>query len=189
MITSVTITGGTHGNETNGVELAKHLLRTPTFTARPSFKTRVLLTNPAAVEKNVRYVDEDLNRCFAQALLDDDSRGSTEAVRARALNAVLGPKGSAAPATDLIIDLHNTTAATGVCLLTAPDDALCLGLAASLIEADPAVVLATWQERPRAECAPPPTVARLIVTFVVKKGAPYAPWQSIDTRCCIRLRI
>ena len=35
-----------------------------------------------------------------------------------------------------MIDLHNTTARTGVCILTAPADPLSVALAASLIEDD-----------------------------------------------------
>ena len=52
----VAVTGGTHGNEPNGVELARHLQRHPELAARGSFDTTVLITNPAAVAKSVRYL-------------------------------------------------------------------------------------------------------------------------------------
>ena len=53
-----------------------------------------------------RYVDEDLNRQFAQIDLDDATRTSSEARRAKELNSRLGPKGD--PRVDVIIDLHTT---------------------------------------------------------------------------------
>ena len=51
-----------------------------------------------------------------------EGHSSLEHRRARELNALLGPKRSADPRTDFIIDLHNTTAQTGVALMLAPDD-------------------------------------------------------------------
>lgn len=181
MIRSVAIVGGTHGNELNGVELAKHLQRNPALAQRPSFQTQVILANPAAIERNVRYVDEDLNRCFTRAALGDATRDSREARRAKELDATLGPKGSAAPATDLVIDLHNTTAATGVCVLTAREDELCVALAAHLVlehngeEEEVPVRLALWPDRPREEYALLPTVAPHGITFEVGP----APWGCV----------
>uniref|UniRef100_A0A8C1UI14 AstE/AspA barrel-sandwich hybrid domain-containing protein n=1 Tax=Cyprinus carpio TaxID=7962 RepID=A0A8C1UI14_CYPCA len=47
-------------------------------------------------------------------------------IRSQELNALLGPKGSA-QAVDLLCDLHNTTANTGLCLITYSDcDWICL---------------------------------------------------------------
>lgn len=50
--------------------------------------------------------------CSAQATPDDPY----EVTRARELNQLLGPKGST-EAFDLILDLHNTTANVGSCLI------------------------------------------------------------------------
>ena len=65
----------------------------------------MILANPAAIERNVRYVDEDLNRCFlVKHLSDPDTYGSLEHRRARELDALLGPKLSPNPAADFIIE-------------------------------------------------------------------------------------
>ena len=136
-ITKVAIVGGTHGNETNGVALARHFIRHPALASRPSFETKVLLHNTAAIEKNVRYVEEDLNRCYFAKDLADPSRNTLEAKRAREINALLGPKSS--PVTDLIIDLHNTTANTGVALMMPPKDELCHAIGAHLLAHDKTV--------------------------------------------------
>ena len=161
----VAVTGGTHGNEPNGVELARHLQRHPELAARGSFDTTVLITNPAAVAKSVRYVEEDLNRCFLQKDLADDGRSSLEAVRARELNAILGPKGTP-DATDYIIDLHNTTANTGVALMISPTDELSHGLAAYLIALDSDVRVCNWAKG-ASDYALLPTLGKHGMTFEV----------------------
>ena len=161
----VAVTGGTHGNEPNGVELARHLQRHPELAARGSFDTTVLITNPAAVAKSVRYVEEDLNRCFLQKDLADDGRSSLEAVRARELNAILGPKGTP-DATDYIIDLHNTTANTGVALMISPADELSHGLAAYLIALDSDVRVCNWAKG-ASDYALLPTLGKHGMTFEV----------------------
>jgi len=123
----VFITGGTH------------FMKTPELFSGFSFETRVLLTNVASIASNTRYVDEDMNRCFFQKDLDDPERTTTlESRRAKELNAVMGPKGTA-DAADFIIDLHNTTADTGVALMMAPKDEQSCGRRPS--------------HRPRSDCA------------------------------------
>ncbi|XP_069047548.1 N-acyl-aromatic-L-amino acid amidohydrolase (carboxylate-forming) A-like [Lepisosteus oculatus] len=114
-LSSVVVSGGTHGNELSGVYLVRDgapLLQ------RPSFTARTVLANPQAVERCSRYVDVDLNRCFTSATLSapltEDS--PYEVKRAQELNSNLGPKGTA-QAADLLCDLHNTTANMGVCLI------------------------------------------------------------------------
>ena len=82
-IRSVAIVGGTPGNETNGVALARHLMRHPELAARPTFETTTLLHNTAAIGKNVRYVEEDLNRCYFAKDLADASLTTMEAKRAK----------------------------------------------------------------------------------------------------------
>ncbi|CAL1135308.1 unnamed protein product [Cladocopium goreaui] len=84
-VKKVAIVGGTHGNETNGVHLAKHFMRNMSLVKRPSFETEVLLSNVAAIEQNTRYVEEDLNRCYFLADLQNDqmSRSTLERKRAR----------------------------------------------------------------------------------------------------------
>jgi succinylglutamate desuccinylase len=165
-IRTVAITGGTHGNESNGVQLARHLLRNPHVAARPSFSTTVMLTNVAAIEANLRYVEEDMNRCFlAKDLADETLTSTIETRRAKEINAALGPKGSA-DATDYIIDLHNTTANTGVALMISPTDELSHQLAAYLCSVDPAVRVCNWTKG-LADYALLPTVGKHGMTFEV----------------------
>ena len=69
-----------------------------------------------------RYVDSDMNRCFLLHELADPSLCNREQLRAKQLDEILGPKASDNPASDFIIDLHNTTSACGVALMMAADD-------------------------------------------------------------------
>ena len=140
-VRSIVICGGTHGNETNGIMLARYfdsLLKSHPFPSDPLWKNhqsiesiKVVFSNPKAIEKNVRYFEEDLNRCF---LLEDLRKYSTfildelknekltyERMRAQELNMMLGPKGSM-ESTDLIIDLHTTTSNTKINMIMSPKD-------------------------------------------------------------------
>ena len=169
-IRRVAITGGTHGNESNSVQLAKHLIRHPALAQRESFSSTVLLNNPAAIERNVRYCDEDLNRCFTLADLADESRNSIEAKRAREINAQLGPKGSEG-AVDYVLDLHNTTANTGVAIMCSPHDRLSHALVAHLQAKDPSVRLLLWN-RSVTDYPLMPSVGKHGMTFEVAKPNP-----------------
>ncbi|XP_072350680.1 aspartoacylase-like isoform X2 [Scyliorhinus torazame] len=117
-LSRVAVVGGTHGNEMSGIFLARHWLKNPSDLKRSTFSVMPLVANQQAVERCVRYVDQDLNRCFLPEILNVDSNQtlSSEVTRARELNRLLGPQGSE-EAIDLIIDLHNTTANIGDCLL------------------------------------------------------------------------
>ena len=163
-VRTVYITGGTHGNESNGVLLARHLMKHD-FSRLKTLDVRVLLTNTASIEANRRYVEEDMNRCFLKADLDDPSKVATlEQRRAKEVNAILGPKGS--PAADYIIDLHNTTAATGVALMMSPHDEVSRGLGAHLIASDPSVRLCSWNAN-QSDWPMLPSVGRHGMTFEV----------------------
>ena len=165
-VRTVAITGGTHGNERNGVELARHLASNPALAARPSFTTTVLLTNTAAIDANTRYVEEDLNRCFyLKDLADESNVGTIEARRAKEINAALGPKGSA-EATDYVLDLHNTTANTGTAIMISPTDELSHEVAAYLCSLDPSVRVCNWTKG-AADYALLPTVGKHGMTFEV----------------------
>jgi len=101
LFNKIVICGGTHGNELTGVYLAK--------------KHNWLLANPAAAAICRRYVEKDLNRCFALSDLKGNDN-VLELNRAREINALLGKKGSE-NAPDLILDIHNTTANMGITLI------------------------------------------------------------------------
>jgi len=115
----VAIVGGTHGNEKNGVYLAKYFQSSEQARSRPSFESTVILSNVAAIKKNVRYVEEDMNRCFfMKDLANAEHTATLEARRAKEIDGIIGPKRpKLAPAMDFVIDLHNTTANTGVALM------------------------------------------------------------------------
>ncbi len=90
---TITILGGIHGNEKAGIEIVKALLNNPP----KDFPGTLILGfgNPKAIEKDVRYIDYDLNRCFS-----DDGHGY-EKERAEELKTILCK-------TDVLIDLHCT---------------------------------------------------------------------------------
>ena len=67
----VVVSGATHGNELAGAWVVQRLEhRRNELTSRyPSVWVEPLLANPLAHEKNVRFIDEDLNRQFSHASL------------------------------------------------------------------------------------------------------------------------
>jgi len=143
----VAIVGGTHGNEMTGVLVAKHFQKNPELVMRPSFKTTVMLSNTAAVAANQRYVETDMNRCFLLDDLQNEKLQTLEHKRAREIDAQLGPKASEEPTMDLVLDLHNTTANTGVLLLMAPQDDFAHLVAAHIQKSDPEVRICEWSDK------------------------------------------
>jgi len=116
MIKTIAILGGTHGNELTGVKLIEHFQSNPGTIIRPGIQTKAILSNPPAIQKKVRYIDEDLNRAFHSSVLDLAPSTTWESRRAQELNTLLGPK-MKDPKTDFIIDLHTTTANMGITLI------------------------------------------------------------------------
>lgn len=127
VIENLAIIGGTHGNELTGVHLIKHWLAQPQEIARDSFATELHLGNPVAIEQVRRYVDQDLNRQFSIDDLNNPELNGTEQQRAKALNAMLGPKEQ--PRVDFVLDLHTTTANMGMTLVLNSKDPLIVGMA------------------------------------------------------------
>ncbi|KAM4700090.1 N-acyl-aromatic-L-amino acid amidohydrolase (carboxylate-forming)-like isoform 1-T2 [Discoglossus pictus] len=113
-ITRVVVMGGTHGNEMSGVYLAKQWIKDPSELRRETFKAEAFLANPLAVERCVRYVDKDLNRCFSEELLSapNSENDPYEVKRAREIYQKFG-----STACDFLFDLHNTTSNMGSTLL------------------------------------------------------------------------
>lgn len=126
-IKHVAITGGTHGNELTGVHLLKYWREHPDEVARQSFSTELHLANPKANHLNRRYVDQDLNRQFGLSDLNNHELCGYEQNRAKALNALLGPKEE--PRVDFVIDMHTTTANMGMSLIFNTDDPMVVGMA------------------------------------------------------------
>jgi len=113
---NIVICGGTHGNELTGVYLAK--------------KHGWLLANPAAAAICRRYVEKDLNRCFALSDLNGNDN-VLELNRAREINALLGKKGSE-NAPDFILDIHNTTANMGITLILSSSEPALMQISATI---------------------------------------------------------
>ncbi|KAL2079117.1 hypothetical protein ACEWY4_024861 [Coilia grayii] len=125
-LSRVAVCGGTHGDELSGVYLVREHLRRRQQSERreSSYALKMVMSNPRAVQQCRRYTEIDLNRCFTQASLDAPicDRTPYEIVRSQELNALLGPKGSAA-ATDLVdfhkwvsfIELHFMNDSCGYC--------------------------------------------------------------------------
>ncbi|KAF3687724.1 N-acyl-aromatic-L-amino acid amidohydrolase (carboxylate-forming) B [Channa argus] len=116
-LSRVAICGGTHGNEMSGIYMIREMQRRQVEKSSCVSITTVL-SNPPSVDACRRYIDRDLNRCFTDDLLSAPITDSTpyELRRAQELNAQLGPKGSK-EAVDLLVDIHNTTANLGLCLI------------------------------------------------------------------------
>lgn len=116
---SLCISGGTHGNELNGVYLVKNWLKSEAREIqRNSFRTQVVLANPRATEQCVRFTDVDLNRQITPENLFSSSESSEEKClpyeiqRARELYSQFQDE-SGEKGVDFWLDLHNTTANTG----------------------------------------------------------------------------
>ena len=116
---TVFVVGGTHGNERTGVTLVQHWLQNPAEVQRQTFTTELLLGNPEAIQKNVRFIDRDLNRSFLSQYIDGKTAKTLETARAREISATL-QSGHAGKRT-FAIDLHTTTAHMGITLITNTD--------------------------------------------------------------------
>lgn len=130
-VNRVLITGGTHGNELTGVYLVKKFERHPERLQRPSFQTICLLANPRAAAENIRYIHDDLNRCFKNISVSGTTNSSSyERQRAEEINLQYGHSGQTP--IDLLVDIHSTTSNAGTMLIVDCFDDLTLKLSASL---------------------------------------------------------
>jgi len=143
-IKKVAIIGGTHGNELTGIHLIKKYEQFPQLIQRSSFESLTLLANPKAVKARKRYIDRDLNRCFALGALSNPALSSYEDNRAKVINQILGPKGN--PKINFIIDLHSTTANTGLMIIPSSKHPFNLRLAAYLSTVHPFVKVYYWPD-------------------------------------------
>ncbi|WCP69284.1 aspartoacylase [Vibrio tubiashii] len=115
-INSALIVAGTHGNELSGIYLHK-LINDRLYSAeRSTLTTSSVIANPEAVKQNVRYLETDLNREFAE-LGNEKERVLHESKVAAAFAAK-----HAASKNQLIVDLHNTTSNMGATLILLSTD-------------------------------------------------------------------
>ena len=137
LIKRVVVVGGTHGNELTGIYLVKKFEQFPDLLRRSSFESLTLLANPKAVALNQRYVDRDLNRCFASEDLSNPDLTGYEDKRAKEIAAQLKLKDQLDAS--VIIDIHSTTANMGLTILPSSKHPFNLRLAAYLSKLYPAV--------------------------------------------------
>ncbi len=148
MIQSVAIVGGTHGNETSGIQLLRNWQKWGIPAQYGELSVACMLANDAAIQANVRFMDEDLNRQFTPARLSNES-AAKEAVLARQLNQQLGPKGQSK--TDLVIDIHNTTSAMGATLIILSADEFHVQMARYVKQHMPEANILLEDEKPVSE--------------------------------------
>jgi succinylglutamate desuccinylase len=135
----VVVVGGTHGNEYTGVWCIKAMEQQKSVIAEsfPSLDVSTLLGNPKAHIENKRFIHSDLNREFREeSLIQQVNRESVESMRARELDASLGPKlkpDQHARRVDLIIDLHSTTTNMGLTVIIPEGDVVMAQAAAYVL--------------------------------------------------------
>lgn len=136
----VLLAGGTHGNEWLGAWLVRKWQRDPRRIQRQGFDTVTLLANPPAVDRGVRYVDQDLNRSFDEPRAGADA--PWEVRRAREILDRFGPGGTAP--VDVVLDLHTTTANMGLSYIITNREPFNLKLAAWLTRRVPELRVYAW---------------------------------------------
>jgi len=136
-INSVVIATGTHGNEFTGIYLGKKFEKFPNIIQRSSFETRVFLSNPKAFAAARRYIDKDLNRCFAKADLQNPQLASYEDILAKNIYYLL--KEESKNQQQVLIDLHSSTANMQLTIILKSQHPFLLQLAAELSAINPDV--------------------------------------------------
>lgn len=126
----ILFTALTHGNEVIGLQTVNLFLeKVIKSNISAPFTFAILLNNLRAYEKNERFVDRDLNRSFnagdkAKGVINIEITKTYEYSRAREIEAAilkLRPK--------LVIDLHQTSAATLSPFVVAPEDGYMISMA------------------------------------------------------------
>lgn len=146
-IHSVVVVGGTHGNELTGVRLIEQWQQLYPHFEQPSLAIKPLMANQLAVDKRVRFIDQDLNRQFTQS--DTPINDDHEVGLAKRLSTALGPKSDGQP--DLIIDVHNTTSNMGATLILVDDTQFDQQLARYVHKQMPSCNVLLENEKPYAQ--------------------------------------
>lgn len=145
---NIVIVGGTHGNEGSGITLIRQWKQANVQTSYPSLNLDFVIANQAAIDENVRFIDEDLNRQFTFDRLKNNNPAK-EAKLATTLNATLGPKGQSE--TDLVVDIHNTTSNMGATLIVLETDEFNVQLSRYVKQVMPEAVVLVEDEKPFLE--------------------------------------
>ncbi|GAB4381266.1 MAG: aspartoacylase [Elainellaceae cyanobacterium] len=142
-VSRVAIVGGTHGNELTGVYVVKKFEQFPQLVERSSFETLLLVANPKSFEIGRRYVETDLNRCFALEELENPQFVQYEQLLAKVIDQQLRNA-----QVDFLIEIHSSTANMGLTLLLSSEHVFNLRLAAYLSHVNPLIrVLKTGSTR------------------------------------------
>ncbi len=130
-IDKVALFGGTHGNEITGVYLVKKFIKNPHLLQRSNLKVLPFLANPQAIKLQQRYVETDLNRCFAPEDLENLDTILYEQLLAKNIHKKIQEN-----QVNFLIDLHSTTANMGLTIILSDTNQfhLELGSYLSLIE-------------------------------------------------------
>ena len=148
MFNSIALVGGTHGNETSGIQLIRNWQQFGLPSRFNELNVSLSIANEAAIAANVRFVDEDLNRQFTFERLSNNN-SAKEAELAKALNQQLGPKGDSN--TDFVIDIHNTTSEMGATLIILEADEFHIQLARYVKQQMPEANILVEDEKPYLE--------------------------------------
>ena len=148
MFNSIALVGGTHGNETSGIQLINNWKKQGIPQRFNALNVALTIANEAALEANVRFIDEDLNRQFTMDALNTP-RASKEALLAQSINNEFGPKGNAK--TDFVIDIHNTTSEMGATLIILEADEFHIQLARFVKQQMPEANILVEDEKPYLE--------------------------------------
>ncbi len=121
--------GGIHGNEPAGVYALERLFdlleEEPLVNPGFSFRGELLALrgNVAALSSGRRYIDVDLNRIWPDANQPVTTGTSSEARELDDLLAIIEDVAEASPLSDIVLlDLHTTTARSGIFSVTGDDD-------------------------------------------------------------------
>ncbi len=95
----ILIIGGVHGNEKTGIELVQNLQSIPIKNIDS------IIANPKAVEKNVRFLETDLNRSFGAKIKISHEEKIAKKLEKRIKKF------------DLILDFHNTNDSTNCAIV------------------------------------------------------------------------
>jgi N-acyl-aromatic-L-amino acid amidohydrolase len=134
VIENVALVGAVHGNELTPAYLIKHFQQYPRLVERSSFQSHTLIANPQALDRGVRYIDIDLNRCFSQKDLANSNGCQYEQLRAKEIYRQLQEK-----RVDLLIDIHSTTSNMRLSILYSNPHPWLLQLFAYLARLNPRV--------------------------------------------------
>ena len=111
----ILLVAGTHGNELNAPWLFDQWDTYPELIDKKELEVFSIIGNPLARKECVRYIDFDLNRSFTDEIISSSDAKSVEALRAKEILSLYGPKGE--HPCQIALDFHTTTSSMGSSLV------------------------------------------------------------------------